>query len=125
MKFFKNLFKKSVVNIPKVVNNPEDDFFVTITEELVRVEHPLRKTEQIKWADINQIWIVTTSTGPFMPDVFLALMGEKSGCLIPQGAKGYQEIYDIVSKYKNFDYENVIKSMLCTEDARFILWKKD
>ncbi len=34
---------------------PEDYFNVTITDEIVTVEHPQRKKEQIKWTDIEMI----------------------------------------------------------------------
>jgi hypothetical protein len=104
--------------------NPEDDFKVTITVELVRVEHPQRKTEQILWNDINEIKLINTDAGPFAPDVWLTLIGGTSGCLIPQGSNGYDTVYDIVSKYENFDYGNVIKSMSCSDNAEFHLWTR-
>jgi hypothetical protein len=116
MSLLSKLFGKS--------KNPEDYFKVTITDELVKVEHPKRKTEQVNWKDIVEIRMLNTSAGPALPDVWLVLMGGKNGCLIPQGAKGYKEVYDIVSKYEGFDFENVIKSMGCTEDKQFLLWKK-
>lgn len=45
MGFLSNLFTKQ----KRVPKNPEDDFIVTITNELVKIEHPDRKTEQIFW----------------------------------------------------------------------------
>jgi hypothetical protein len=118
MKLFDKIFGKSN---PK---NPEDDYLVTITEELIKVEHPRRKTEQILWKDINEIRLINTDEGPFLPDVWLALIGDNSGCLIPDGAQGYDTIYDIVSKYENFNFENVIKSMACTNNDQFLLWTR-
>ena len=117
MSILDRLFGKSK---PK---NPEDDFKVTITSELVKIEHPKRKTEQIRWEDINEIRMITTSDGPLMPDVWLALIGADSGCLIPQGAKGCDSVYEIVSKYNGFDFQEVIKSMSSAKDEQFILWK--
>ncbi|MFZ4402225.1 MAG: hypothetical protein ACOYO1_19495 [Bacteroidales bacterium] len=104
--------------------NPEDDFVVTMTDEFVKVEHPHRKTEQILWKDINEIKSINTNAEPVLPDIWLALIGENSGCLIPHGSKAYDKVYDIVSKYENFDLDNVIKSMSCGENAQFGLWKK-
>lgn len=103
---------------------PEDDFTVTLTNDFVKVEHPQRKTEQIYWESINEIRLVNTNDGPFLPDVWLTLVGDDSSCLIPQGAKGYDNVYDIVSKYNNFNFENVIKSATCTNNEQFLLWKK-
>jgi hypothetical protein len=106
------------------MNNPEDDFKLTITDEFVKIEHPERKTEMVRWEDIQEIILLNTDRGPFMPDVWLGLIGGETGCLIPQGCKGYDEVYDIVSKYEDFNFRNVIKSMSCTDNAQFLLWKR-
>ena len=118
MGFLNKLFSKPTRK------NPEDDFKVTINDELVKVEHPMRKTEQIAWKNIEQIKLINTEEGPWLPDVWLNLLGQNEGCLIPQGAKGYDEVYNVVSKYEDFNFENVIKSLSCTDNAEFDLWTK-
>ncbi len=118
MKLLDNIFGKSK---PK---NPENEYLVTITEEFIKIEHPRRKTEQILWKDINEIRLINTDEGPFLPDVWLALIGKDSGCLIPLGAKGYDTVYNVVSKYDNFNFENVIKSMACAKNDQFLLWTR-
>ena len=118
MKLLDNIFGKSK---PK---NPENEYLVTITEEFIKIEHPRRKTEQILWKDINEIRLINTDEGPFLPDVWLALIGKDSGCLIPHGAKGYDTVYNVVSKYDNFNFENVIKSMACAKNDQFLLWTR-
>lgn len=115
MGFFSKLFGK------KSSQNPEDDF--TITDDFVRVEHPNRKTEEIFWKDINEIRFINTDGGPFTMDIWLALIGDNSGCLVPQETKGCEKVYDIVSKYDGFDFENVVKSMSST-NQQFLLWKR-
>lgn len=120
MGFFKNFFKIG----KDIVKTLEDNFLVTITDELVKVEHPERKTEQIYWKNIEQIKFINTDEGPFLPDVWLTLLGKEEGCLIPHGAKGYDEVYEIVSKYQGFNFENVIASMSCSDNAEFDLWKR-
>ena len=107
------------------MNKPEDAFVITITEELIKIEHPDRKTEQVLWDNIQVIKLINTDQGPWLPDVWLALIGKEDGCLIPQGAKGFDEIYNIVSKYSNFDFANAIKSMTCTDNAEFHLWSRE
>ena len=118
MNFFKKLFSKS-----KEIQ-PEDYFETIITDEFIRVEHPQRKTEQILWNEINEIKFINTDAGPFFPDVWLALLGENSGCLIPHGSSGCEKVYEIVSKYEGFDFENVTKSMSYTDNDEFLLWKR-
>jgi hypothetical protein len=119
MGIFNNLFGK-----PKP-RNPEDDYVTTLTPEDITVEHPRRKTESIKWADILEISLINTDDGPAAPDVWLMLSGKDSGCLIPQGSKGWDEVYNIVSKYEGFNFENFIASMACAENKQFPLWKWD
>lgn len=118
MGFFDKIFGKAKSG------NPEDKFIVIITEEFVRVEHHERKTEEVQWSNIIEIKLINTDEGPWLPDIWLALMGTEDGCLIPMGAKGYDEVYDIVSKYEGFNFENVIKSMACTGNEEFLLWTK-
>ncbi|MCV9930002.1 hypothetical protein OIU83_20245 [Flavobacterium sp. LS1R49] len=105
--------------------NPEDEYHITTTEESIKVEHPRRKTEEILWKDIEAIKLINTDEGPFAPDVWLALIGKNSGCLIPQGSKGFERVYDIVSKYENFNFENFIYSMSSTDNEEFLLWRKE
>ena len=98
---------------------------MTITEEFVKIEHPQRKTEMVRWDDIVEIWFINTDEGPAAPDVWLTLVGSESGCLIPTSdCGGYDQVYDIVSKYEGFDFQNVIASMSCAHNARFLLWRK-
>lgn len=121
MGLFEKLFKKKEPEKPWI---PEEDYTVTITETCIRVEHPERKTEQILWNNIQEIKFINTDEGPWFPDVWLVLLGKEDGCLIPQGAKGYEKVYDIVSKYEGFNFENVLNSMRCTDNAEFLLWTK-
>ena len=103
--------------------NPEDKYLTFITDEFVRVKHSSGKCEEINWVDITEIVLINTDEGPFLPDVWLVLNGDLSSCSIPQGCKGYDQVYDIVSKYEGFDFENVIKSMTSTSNEQFLLWK--
>lgn len=119
MKLFERIFGK------RKAQQPEDKFTITITDQFVKVEHPERKTEIVNWLEIEEIKLINTDQGPWVPDVWLALLGKESGCLISQGAKGYDEVFEIVSKYPNFNFENVIKSMTCTENEEFLLWKSN
>lgn len=104
--------------------NPEDLFLITINNELIRVEHPDRETEEILWMNIEEIKLINTDAGPFAPDIWLALLGENSGCLIPHGTEGFETVFDTISKYDNFNFENFISSMSCTDNEEFLLWKK-
>jgi hypothetical protein len=118
MGFFSKLFGQ------KAAGKPEDNYVTTVTDKYIRVEHPSRKTEQINWDDIVEIRLVNADERPIAPDIWLLLIGDDSGCSIPHGSKGYEQVYDIVSKYEDFNFENVIKSMSSTGNEQFVLWIK-
>lgn len=106
------------------MKQPEDYYNISITEDAVKVEHPDHSPEQINWKDIIEIAVVTTDEGPMLPDHYLVLVGEKSGCAIPLGAPKYDAVYDTVSEYEGFDFREYIKSTTCAENARFEVWRK-
>lgn len=103
---------------------PEDLYKTEITDEYIKVTHPGQPEEKINWSEIEEIKLINTDEGPFLPDVWMVLIGSDKGCSIPQGSKGWDDVYDIVSKYKGFDFDNVIKSATCTDNAEFSVWSK-
>jgi hypothetical protein len=114
MNLFNRLFKE---------RNPqlEDQYSVAITEETVSVYHPKWSNESVHWKDVHTILLINTDEGPWLPDVWLTLIDNNGKCMIPQGANGFEKVYNIVSKYDGFDFENAIKSMSCTDKAEFLL----
>jgi hypothetical protein len=115
---FGDLFKR------KKYTQPEDFFSVTVTDASVKVEHRDRKTEQVLWDDIRVIKLINNDLGPCAIDIVMVMIGETGGCVIPHGTKGFDEVFDRVSKYEGFDFANFCKSMTCTDNAEFILWVK-
>jgi hypothetical protein len=119
------LLKQMLAIIKRPAHQPEDDYIVKITTDGVGLSHDrFNINDYVKWSDIQSIILVNTDEGPWMPDVWLKLICCDSKCMIPQGAKGYDEVYDIVSKYENFKFENVINSMTCTDNMEFPLWSR-
>ena len=121
MNLFNKFFGRKIKDQPE---QPEALFQVEINEEYVKVTHPIRPVEDIKWDEIEEINIMTTDQGPFVPDVWLILLGNGKSCSIPQGSKGWEELYSKVSKFSDFNFENAIKSAVSTENKMFNLWKK-
>lgn len=115
MKLLQRLFNKKAPQ-------PEDQYIVTITDDIVSVYHPKSSNELVRWKDIHTVLLINTDEGPWLPDVWLTPIDDNGKCMIPQGAKGFDQVYDIVSKFDGFDFESAIKSMSCTDNARFLLW---
>jgi len=81
--------------------------------------------EEVAWEDLVEVQIVTTDEGPFVDDVFFLLVGrDGSGVCVPQGAPGSETLLDRLQKLPNFDNGEVIRAMVCSENARFVCWKK-
>lgn len=118
MGLFNKLFKR------RKRMEAEDFYNLTLTENYLRIEHPKLETQQLYWNDIQEIKLINTDEGPWLPDVWLSLANGDNRCLIPQGAVGYDEIYERVSKYEEFNFENVIQSMTCTDNQEFLLWTR-
>jgi hypothetical protein len=114
--------------LSKFFNNkkvqPEEVYEVSITNEAIHVTHPKFNSSGINWNNIQTIELINTNQGPLLPDVWLSLSGENNNCMIPQGSKGFEEVYAIVSEYEGFNFENVIRSMSCADNAKFLLWTK-
>ena len=121
MGFLNKLFGTKKENKPL---QPEDLYDVEITKEYIKVTHPKRSDEMIAWNELEEIKLVNTNEGPFQPDVWMFLIGNGKGCSIPQGSKGWNDVYDIVSQFPGFNFENVIKSASCTDNQTFDVWKK-
>ena len=117
MGLFSRLFEKTKVQ-------PERKLVVTVTEEIIKVEYPNKPSESILWSEINTIILINTNEGPFQSDIWLILKGINNSCTIPHDSDGFEQIYDIVSKYDGFNLNNFIKSMSCTDNAEFLLWVK-
>ena len=117
MGLFSTLFKKAKVQ-------PEGQYIITLTEEAIKVAYPNRPIESILWSEINTILLINTDAGPFQPDIWLTLKGDTNSCTIPHGSDGFEQIYDIVSKYDGFNLDNFIKSMSCSDNAEFLLWNR-
>src|SRR5688572_19143539 len=108
MNFWKRLFtrqeeKHESLDTIQKKKQLEDFYDVEYDEKEIKVAHPKRPIEQIDWNEIEEIKLINTDEGPFLPDVWLVLLGNGKGVSIPQGSEGWDKIYNIVSKYEKFN----------------------
>lgn len=104
---------------------PESEFVVTADEEMISCQRPNGTEESIRWDDLKAVIIETNDQGPKYPDVFFLLIGESTGCIVPQGAKGDGEFLNQLQRLPNFDNKQVIAAMSSCEDAHFLCWNSD
>jgi hypothetical protein len=98
---------------------------IEITDLGVRRDLGDGTVEAVAWTDLVEVQIVTTDEGPFVDDVFFLLAGSNGkGVCVPQGAPGSEPLLDRLQKLPNFDNEQVIAAMGCSNNARFVCWKR-
>jgi len=98
---------------------------VFIDDLVVRRELGDGKIEEVAWEDLVEVQIVTTDEGPFVDDVFFLLAAhDGTGVCVPQGAPGSETLLERLQKFPNFDNGEVIRAMACSDNARFVCWKK-
>ncbi|HWB60435.1 MAG TPA: hypothetical protein VG733_13145 [Chthoniobacteraceae bacterium] len=105
---------------------PERNFIVHTTDTGVVCERPDGKTEQLAWADLQAIIIETAGYDPAYPDIFWILAGRSfsSGCVVPQGATGDEEMIDRLMKLPGFDHEAMGRAMGCKGNNKFLCWQR-
>ena len=109
----------------QLIEQIDSGFTVTVTEEFVKVEHTYRDSELVRWEEIQEVKFINTDKGPLLADVWLVLAAKNATCFIPQGVEGFEQVYNRVSKFKGFNFSNVIASMTTTDNAIFHLWPEN
>jgi len=126
MSFFNKLFKTTRETPQQTEPLPPEEYWeVQITNGILTVIDPDLRMLNIKLADILTISIYTTDQGPWLPDAWLAFTGNSFGYVaFPVGCKGYDDTYNVISKFKGFDFKQVISAMSSVTNAEFLLWTK-
>ena len=97
----------------------------TIDDRGVRRVLGSGKIEAVEWKDLVEVQIVTTDEGPFVDDVFYLLIGANdTGCVVPQEDPQIGALLERLQALPGFDNGKVIEAMGCSENARFVCWKK-
>ena len=79
MRFWNRIFRSKSEKVK--LKQPEDFYQTEITDVYIKVTHPKRKEEQIKWEEIEEIKLINTDEGPFLPDVWLISIGNGKGVI--------------------------------------------
>ena len=111
-------------SVPRAPLESESRFVVRLTDSQLVCERPDGKVEQVGWADLQKVEVVTTSDGPFAPDVFWILHGTDGGCAVPQGATGDGQLLERLQTLPGFDHNALIEAMASTTDRRFLCWQR-
>ena len=100
----------------------ERTFKAIITDDLVGCENPKGNRRTIQWTDVSRVFLVTTSDGPWAPDVWLYFIGlDDEELPIPTEAEGFSRFFDILgTRLPGFNFEPFIQAG--TDDEVYQCW---
>ena len=102
----------------------EPEYRLVWSEDEIACEHPRRAREVVRWQDVQRIWYLTYSAGPYVPDEWVLLETERSGCSFPTEAKGISDLWkELEQRYPGFDFGPVIRGG--TVDAKHLCWERE
>jgi len=96
-----------------------------VDHDAVLVPDPQGGALYLPFAELDEIAVVTTDTGPFAEDVFWALQRGDEVVFIPQEVKAFDDLFDIVREWPGFDGESFCQAMSCTENQQFVCWRRE
>jgi hypothetical protein len=108
----------------KPVLLPESLYVVRANDEAVSCTDPQGRLEMVMWNDLQRVEIQTNALGPVLPDLFWVLIGNKSSCQMPLGAKGEEAITERVFALPGVDRAAFGRAMCSTSDGVFVIWEK-
>lgn len=110
---------------PKNTLIPESYWIVSINDETISTVDFEKRENSIPISEIEIIKILTNDTGPVGIDLWWDLSGNGKNVHVPNGATGEIEMTERLQKLANFDNEEFIRAMRCTENAEFVVWRKN
>jgi hypothetical protein len=117
-----SIFSKLFGNSPNKAQAPLNT--VTFDESSVKRVMQDGRIEEIAWAELEEVCIITTDGGPAVDDVFYVLTGNGRGCAVPSEAVGMQALLPRLQALPNFNNEMAIKAMSSTSNAKFVCWQR-
>ena len=80
--------------------------------------------EEIRWAQLKKVVIVTTDEGPYCEDLFFILEEEQGGTIVSNEWATRLALLKELEKLPYFDFEALIEAMACTDNKSFLCWQR-
>jgi hypothetical protein len=100
---------------------PAEQISVAVTSDGVTVVRPGAAPASVRWSQLVEVAVLTTSAGPLADDVFVMLRGaDGSSCLVPNPVA--TELVRWLVRLPGFEHEKFIAAMGSTSEASFVCW---
>ena len=101
----------------------KQDQAIKIDDDGVRRNLGRGRVEQVRWAELAEIRVVTTDDGPFSEDVFFVLVDRSgAGCVVPQEL-AQEGFLQRLQEHPGFDNEALVEAMGETGRMDRLLWR--
>jgi hypothetical protein len=97
---------------------------VSVTDHEVILSDSGEVVATIRWEDVREVRIRTTSDGPFVDDVFFIVRDAAGQVSIPQSAMP-PGLVERLQALPGFDNEAMIQAMTSMRDAEFVCYSAD
>ena len=97
---------------------------VTFDDTAVRRVSPEGGVEEVRWDDLAEVRIVTTSDGPFSENVHWLLVRSDGEGIAVQGSSVKDDLLGRLQALPGFDHEQMALAMGSTDDAQFLCWQR-
>ena len=106
-------------------DNPESKWIVTASDIILITIDSKNVSSSILIAELEDILIATNDSGPIGTDLWWILRGNGKVIIVPGGATGEKELLHRLQKLPGFNNEEVIRAMGSSDNADFLIWKKN
>lgn len=89
-----------------------------------RIRHTMGdgRVQEMAWADLTEVRIITNGKGPFEEDVFFVLSSAGKECVLPHSELG-RAFVTRLQRLPDFDSHALIAAMGSTTDNEFLCWR--
>ena len=99
---------------------------IKVNRGIIVAQDPSGNQQQISYDDITAIRIETNDLGPLENDIWWILSDANGEALrFPQGIVGDNTVIDELKNFKGFNFTEMTKAMVSTENATFSIWQKE
>ena len=103
--------------------HPQREFVITIEDDVVRVQHPERPDQTLRFSDVESMRVETNDSGPWGHDFWIVQTSGASELDFPSGATGDKEIVDRGLALERFDLGSWGEAIRSRRNATFVCWK--
>jgi hypothetical protein len=97
---------------------------VTFDDTGVRRVSPEGGVEEVRWDDLAEVRIATTSDGPFSEDVRWLLVRTDGEGIAVQGSSVTDDLLGRLQALPGFDDEQMALAMGSEDEAQFVCWQR-